>query len=146
MQPTTSLLALNFALAARGRGFGPFLGVYPAAAGLRPRCDRPRHGALPALLGLLATTPIGRSSTAPALSAVCSLARSGHSRLGPSPLVATKSLWLIALSQLVIGIADSSIAPLVAALTLGLVARPPTAGRSLATRRSTTPATPPMQR
>ncbi|URD36903.1 MFS transporter [Methylobacterium tardum] len=40
---------------------------------------------------------------------------------GAVALVATNNLWLIGLSQLVIGVADTSIAPLVAAVTLGIV-------------------------
>jgi MFS family permease len=120
MQPTTSLLALNFALAGAREGFGPFLGVYlqqqefaPAAIGLAM--------GLAGFAGLLATTPVGalidrtRAKRGLLAGAVGALA------LGAVALVATKSLWLIALSQLIIGIADSSIAPLVAALTLGLV-------------------------
>ena len=36
MQPTTSLLALNFALAGTREGFGPFLGVYLQQQGFAP--------------------------------------------------------------------------------------------------------------
>ncbi|WP_407529734.1 MFS transporter [Methylobacterium oryzisoli] len=120
MQPTTSLLALNFALAGAREGFGPFLGVYLQQQGFEPASTGLAMG-LAGAAGLVATTPLGalidrteRKRTAVAL-AVCAIAA------GALVLVATNSLWLIATAQLVIGVADTSIAPLVAALTLGLV-------------------------
>ncbi|AWN46757.1 MFS transporter [Methylobacterium terrae] len=120
MPPTTSLLALNVALAGAREGFGPFLGVYLQQQGFAPAAIGLAMG-LAGLAGLAATTPIGalidRTKAKRALLAVAVAAIA----LGAAGLVATKSLWLIALAQLVIGVADTSIAPLVAALTLGLV-------------------------
>lgn len=120
MNPTRSLLALNFALAGAREGFGPFLGVYLQQQGFAPAATGLAMG-LAGAAGILATTPIGalvdrtEAKRGALALAVCALA------LGAFALVSTNSLWVIGLSQLVIGVADTSIAPLVAALTLGLV-------------------------
>jgi len=120
MQPAASLGALNFALAGAREGFGPFLGVYLQKQGFDPAATGFAMG-LAGFAGLLATTPIGalidrtpykRAALAAAVLAIA---------LGAVALIATNSLWLIGLSQLVIGVADTSIAPLVAAVTLGIV-------------------------
>lgn len=120
--------ALNFALAGAREGFGPFLGVYLQQQGFDPAVTGVVMG-LAGLAGLLATTPIGalidrlsRKRTALALAA-------GGIAAGSVLLVATRSVWLIGVSQLVIGLADTSVAPLVAALTLGLVGQAAYAGR-----------------
>lgn len=122
MQPATSLLALNFALAGAREGFGPFLGVYLQGQGFDPAATGFAMG-LAGLAGLLATTPVGalidRTAYKRAALAVAVLGIAA----GAVVLVATNSLWLIGLSQLVIGVADTSIAPLVAAVTLGIVGR-----------------------
>lgn len=120
MQTVTSLGALNFSLAGAREGFGPFLGVYLQQQGFDPAATGFAMG-LAGLAGLLATTPLGalidriEAKRAALAAAVCAIA------LGAVLLVATKSLWVIAAAQLVIGVADTSIAPLIAALTLGLV-------------------------
>lgn len=120
MQTVTSLGALNFSLAGAREGFGPFLGVYLQQQGFDPAATGFAMG-LAGLAGLLATTPLGalidriKAKRAALAAAVCAIA------LGAVLLVATKSLWVIAAAQLVIGVADTSIAPLIAALTLGLV-------------------------
>jgi MFS family permease len=122
MQPATSLLALNFALAGAREGFGPFLGVYLQQRGFDPATTGFAMG-LAGLAGLLATTPVGalidRTAYKRAGLAVAVLGIAA----GAVALVSTDSLWLIGLSQLVIGVADTSIAPLVAAVTLGIVGR-----------------------
>lgn len=120
MQPATSLLTLNFTLAGAREGFGPFLGVYLQKQGFDPAATGFAMG-LAGLAGLLATTPVGalidgttykRAALATAVLGIAA---------GAIALVATDSLWMIGLSQLVIGVADTSIAPLVAAVTLGIV-------------------------
>ncbi|MGJ4765238.1 hypothetical protein, partial [Bifidobacterium longum] len=58
MQPTTSLLALNFALAGAREGFGPFLGVYLQQQGFEPASTGLAMG-LAGAAGLVATTPLG---------------------------------------------------------------------------------------
>lgn len=120
MRSVASLGALNFALAGAREGFGPFLGVYLQKQGFDPAATGFAMG-LAGLAGLLATTPIGslidRTPYKRAALAVAVLAIA----LGAVALVSTNSLWLIGLSQLVIGVADTSIAPLVAAVTLGIV-------------------------
>ena len=122
MHAALSLGALNFALAGAREGFGPFLGVYLQQQGFDPAATGFAMG-LAGAAGLLATTPIGalidrieakRAALALAVGAIA---------LGALALVATRSLWLIGAAQLVIGVADTSIAPLVAALTLGMVGK-----------------------
>jgi MFS family permease len=120
MQPATSLLALNFALAGAREGFGPFLGVYLQKQGFDPAATGFAMG-LAGLAGLLATTPVGALIDRTAYKrAALAMAVLGIAA-GAVVLVSTDSLWLIGLSQLVIGVADTSIAPLVAAVTLGIV-------------------------
>ncbi|WP_191970240.1 MFS transporter [Methylobacterium planeticum] len=120
MQAAMSLGALNFALAGAREGFGPFLGVYLQQQGFDPAATGFAMG-LAGAAGLLATTPLGalidriEAKRAALALAVCAIAA------GAALLVATRSLWLIAAAQLVIGVADTAVAPLVAALTLGLV-------------------------
>ncbi|MGU3537990.1 MFS transporter [Methylobacterium sp. A54F] len=120
MQPAVSLSALNFALAGAREGFGPFLGVYLQQRGFDPAATGFAMG-LAGLAGLLATTPVGalidRTEYKRTAMAVAVLAIAA----GAVALVSTDNLWLIGLSQLVIGVADTSVAPLVAALTLGIV-------------------------
>jgi len=120
MQSATSLLALNFALAGAREGFGPFLGVYLQKQGFDPAATGFAMG-LAGLAGLLATTPVGAliDRTAYKRAALATVVLGIAA--GAVALVATNNLWLIGLSQLVIGVADTSIAPLVAAVTLGIV-------------------------
>ncbi len=128
MRKETALDALNFSLAGAREGFGPFLGVYLQQQGFDPAVTGIAMG-LAGLAGLLATTPIGalvdrlrRKRLALALAA-------NGIAVGAVLLIATKSIWVIGLSQLVIGVSDTSVAPLVAALTLGLVGQAGYAGR-----------------
>lgn len=115
-----SLDALNFALAGAREGFGPFLGVYLQHQGFDPA----RTGfamSLAGIAGILATGPLGavidrvESKRATMVAAVAAIA------LGAALIVATDRLWLVAVGQVFIGVADAALAPLVAALTLGLV-------------------------
>ncbi|MDX7951688.1 MFS transporter [Lichenihabitans sp. Uapishka_5] len=120
MQIGSALDAVNFSVAGAQEGFGPFLGVYLQQRGLSPATTGLAMG-LAGLAGLLATTPIGAvvdRTTAKRMAlaiAVCGIA------VGAVLLVATRSIWVIAIAQGLIGVADTSIAPLLAALTLGIV-------------------------
>ena len=111
---------MNFALAGSREGFGPFLGVYLQQKGFDPAATGIAMS-LAGLAGLLATTPIGTlidritSKRLGLVLAVLGIA------IGAVAVVATHSIWMIGAAQLLIGVADTSIAPLVAAITLGLV-------------------------
>lgn len=122
MNQAFGLDALNFTLAGAREGFGPFLGVYLQHQGFDPA----RTGfamSLAGLAGIAATAPLGAlvdritaKRAAVALAVVCIA-------IGAGLIVASKQLWIVAAGQVFIGVADSSLAPLVAALTLGLVGR-----------------------
>ena len=115
-----TLEALNFALAGAREGFGPFLGVYLQATGFDPAATGVAMS-LAGFSGLLATTPIGalidhiEAKRTLLVISVCSIA------IGAVVIVAASSLWFIALAQALIGIGDTAVAPLIAALTLGIV-------------------------
>lgn len=122
MNQAIGLDAFNFTLAGAREGFGPFLGVYLQHQGFDPA----RTGfamSLAGLAGIAATVPLGAlidritAKRAAVVFAVVCIA------VGAGLIVATKQLWIVATGQVFIGIADSSLAPLVAALTLGLVGR-----------------------
>ena len=122
MNQALGLDAFNFTLAGAREGFGPFLGVYLQHQGFDPA----RTGfamSLAGIAGIAATAPLGAlidkitaKRAAVALAVVCIA-------IGAGLIVASKQLWLVAAGQVFIGVADSSLAPLVAALTLGLVGR-----------------------
>jgi MFS family permease len=116
----THLDALNFSLAGAREGFGPFLGVYLQARGFNP-AQTGIAMALAGVAGLLATTPIGAlvDRITPKRT-VLVLAVIGIA-IGAVLIVAAKSIVTIGAAQMLIGVADTSIAPLVASLTLGLV-------------------------
>ena len=120
MRETTRLDLLNFALAGAREGFGPFLGVYLQAKGFDPAATGLAMS-LAGVSGLLATTPIGalidrtRSKRLLLVAAVAAIA------IGAVAIVFTKSVWLVGGAQLLIGIGDTCIAPLLAAITLGIV-------------------------
>ena len=112
--------ALNFALAGAREGFGPFLGVYLQAAGFDPAATG-FVMSFAGLSGLIVQTPLGalidrteRKRTAVIVS-VLAIA------IGAAIVVLGRHLWIIGLAQGLIGIGDTAVAPLVAALTLGLV-------------------------
>lgn len=120
MQVSTALNAVNFALAGSREGFGPFLGVYLQQKGFDPAATGFAMS-LAGIAGLVATTPIGalvdqiKSKRFALVLAVVGIA------IGAAIIVATHSLWLIGGAQVLIGVADTSIAPLIAAITLGIV-------------------------
>ena len=115
-----SLDALNFALAGAREGFGPFLGVYLQHQGFDPALTGFAMS-LAGIAGILATGPLGAvidrltAKRAGMVAAVAAIA------LGAVLIVITRNLWLVAIGQVFIGVADAALAPLVAALTLGLV-------------------------
>jgi MFS family permease len=120
MNQAIGLDAFNFTLAGAREGFGPFLGVYLQHQGFDPA----KTGfamSLAGLAGIAATAPLGAlidrimAKRAAVFLAVMCIA------IGALLVVASKQLWIVAAGQVLIGIADSSLAPLVAALTLGLV-------------------------
>ncbi len=120
MQVNAALNAVNFALAGSREGFGPFLGVYLQSKGFDPAATGIAMS-LAGIAGLLSTTPIGTlvdRSSAKRLALV--FAVSGIA-IGAVMIVATRSIWVIGAAQVLIGIADTSIAPLIAAITLGIV-------------------------
>ena len=114
------LNALNFALAGAREGFGPFLGVYLQARGFNPALTG-LVMALAGVSGLIATTPIAafmdrvESKRLALAAAVVAIAA------GAILIVSTESLWFVGGAQLLIGIGDTSIAPILAAITLGIV-------------------------
>ncbi len=122
MQLPIGLEALNVAMAGAREGFGPFLGVFLQGEGFDPASTGIAMS-LAGIAGVIATTPLSalvdriRSKRAAVAIAVVAIA------VGAGLIVATHSLWIVALGQVVIGIADTSLAPLVSALTLGIVGR-----------------------
>ena len=120
MQVSAALNAVNFALAGSREGFGPFLGVYLQQKGFDPAATGFAMS-LAGIAGLLATTPIGALvDRLEAKRTALVLAVAGIA-IGATIIVATRSLWLIGGAQVLIGVADTSIAPLIAAITLGIV-------------------------
>ena len=120
MNAGPGLDALNFALAGAREGFGPFLGVFLQSRGFDPASTGIAMS-IAGLAGIAATTPLGSvidritAKRAAVVAAVAGIA------IGAALIVATSSLGLTALGQVIIGVADTSLAPLVAALTLGIV-------------------------
>ena len=116
------LEALNFAMAGAREGFGPFLGVYLQHQGFDP-ASTGFAMSLAGLAGVVATTPLSalvdrievkRGAVGLAVAMIAA---------GAVLIVLTQSLWVVAIGQVLIGIADTSLAPLVSALTLGIVGR-----------------------
>ena len=120
MRAKTSLDSLNFALAGAREGFGPFLGVYMQAKGFDPAATGLAMS-LAGLSGLIATTPIGtlvdraKRKRSLLVAAVLAIA------IGAIAIVTTRSIWVVGVAQVLIGVGDTSIAPLLAAITLGIV-------------------------
>ena len=122
MQSPIGLEALNFAMAGAREGFGPFFGVFLQSRGFDPAATRLAMS-LASVAGVVATTP---------LSAFVDRIQTKHGAValavldiaaGAGLIVLTGSLWVVALGQVLIGVADTSLAPLVSALTLGIVGR-----------------------
>ena len=122
MQLTLGLSALNFAMAGAREGFGPFLGVFLQSEGFNP-ASTGLAMSLAGIAGVLATAPLGAlvdritAKRSAIVIAVLSIAA------GAGLIVLTRSLWLVAVGQVIIGVADTSLAPLVSAMTLGVVGR-----------------------
>ena len=122
MRARTSLDALNFVLAGAREGFGPFIAVYLQAQGFNPGAT----GIIMSLAGvggLALTTPIGvwvdRSHRKRELLMLAVLVIS----VGAVTIVASSSITFIGAAQLLIGIGDTALAPLLTAMTLGIVGR-----------------------
>lgn len=122
MQMPMGLEALNFAIAGAREGFGPFLGVFLQHQGFDPASTGIAMS-LAGAAGVVATTPLSalvdrihtkRGAVALAVAGIT---------LGAGLVVVTKSLWIVAAGQVLIGVADTSLAPLVSALSLGIVGR-----------------------
>lgn len=122
MRMAMGLEALNFAMAGAREGFGPFLGVFLQSRGFDPAATGLAMS-LAGLAGVVATTPlsalIDRISTKRGAVAAAVLAIAA----GAGLIVASDRLAVVAVGQVLIGIADTSLAPLVSALTLGIVGR-----------------------
>ena len=120
MRQALALDALNFSLAGAREGFGPFLGVYLQQLGWSSAAIGVAMG-IAGLAGVASNAPIGafidrtHAKRALVVGAVAVIAA------GATVIVLFESRWLVGLAQLAIGVADDAVAPLVAALTLGLV-------------------------
>ena len=122
MRARTSLDALNFVLAGAREGFGPFIAVYLQARAFNPGAT----GIVMSLAGvggLVLTTPIGiwvdHSLRKRELLMLAVLVIA----VGAVTIVASSNIGLIGAAQLLIGIGDTALAPLLAAMTLGIVGR-----------------------
>jgi MFS family permease len=114
------LSALNFALAGAREGFGPFLGVYLQARGFDPALTGLAMS-VAGVSGLIATTPIAALLDRSELKRLALAMAVVAIAIGALAIVATKSLWVVGGAQLLIGVGDTSIAPILAAITLGIV-------------------------
>ena len=120
MRTRTSLDVLNFALAGAREGFGPFLGVYLQAKGFDPAATGLAMS-LAGVSGLLATTPIGHLVDRVEAKRLLLVASVLAIAVGAIIIVSSRKIWLIGAAQLLIGVGDTSVAPLLAAVTLGIV-------------------------
>jgi MFS family permease len=128
MNQSVGLDAFNFTLAGAREGFGHFLGVYPQHQGFDPA----RTGfamSLAGLAGIAATAPLGALTDRITAKRAAVVLAVFFIAAGARLVVASKQIWVVAAGQVLIGVADSSLAPLVAALTLGLVGSQPYADR-----------------
>ena len=120
MRPGRVLDALNFALAGAREGFGPFLGVYLQASGFDPAATGIAMS-LAGVSGLVATTPLGALVDRTERKRLAMVAAVLAIAVGAVAIVVTRKLWVIGLAQGLIGVGDTAVAPLLSALTLGLV-------------------------
>lgn len=120
MRTRTSLDVLNFALAGAREGFGPFLGVYLQAKGFDPAATGLAMS-LAGVSGLLATAPIGHVVDRVESKRLLLVASVLAIAVGAIIIVSSKKIWFIGAAQLLIGVGDTSVAPLLAAITLGIV-------------------------
>ncbi len=120
MRPSQVLDALNFSLAGAREGFGSFLGVYLQAAGFDPAATGVAMS-LAGASGLVATAPLGALVDRTDRKRLAVVAAVVLIAIGAVVIVLTRKLWVIGLGQGLIGIGGAAVAPLVSALTLGLV-------------------------
>ncbi len=120
LRTRTSLDVLNFALAGAREGFGPFLGVYLQAKGFDPAATGLAMS-LAGVSGLLVTTPIGNLVDRVEAKRMLLVLGVLAIAVGAIIIVVSKKIWLIGAAQLLIGVGDTSVAPLLAAITLGIV-------------------------
>ena len=120
MRPGRVLDTLNFALAGAREGFGPFLGVYLQASGFDPAATGVAMS-LAGASGLVATAPLGALVDRTQRKRLAVIASVLAIAVGAVAIVLTRKLWIIGLAQGLIGIGDTAVAPLISALTLGLV-------------------------
>ena len=121
MRARASLDWLNFVLAGAREGFGPFIAVYLQASGFDPAAT----GVVMALAGvggLTCTTPIGALVDHSHRKRELLMLAVAIIAVGAMAIVYFKNIYLIGLAQLLIGIGDTALAPLLAAITLGIVA------------------------
>lgn len=128
MERNRTLDALNFVLAGAREGFGAFIAVYlqaqhfdPAATGIVM--------ALAGVGGLMFTAPIGavidRSHRKRELLMLAVIAIA----LAALVIIWSKDIKVVGAAQFVIGVGDTALAPLLAAMTLGMVGLGSYAGR-----------------
>ena len=122
MQLPIGLEALNFAMAGAREGFGPFLGVYLQHEGFNP-ASTGFAMSLAGLAGVAATTPLSSLVDRITIKRGAVVLAVLMIAVGAGLIVATRLLAVVAVGQVLIGIADTSLAPLVSALTLGIVGR-----------------------
>lgn len=115
-----TLDTLNFVLAGAREGFGPFIAVYLQAQGFDP-ASTGIVMALAGLGGLLLTTPIGALVDASHQKRELMILSVILIAVGAVVIIATHNIWLISIAQFAIGVGDTALAPLLAAITLGIV-------------------------
>ena len=120
MQVGLALDFMNFSLAGAREGFGPFLGVFLQSRGFDPAATGFAMS-IAGASGLLATTPLGALVDRTERKRLALILAVLGIAIGAVLIVVTRSIWVIGAGQLLIGVADSSVAPIVAALTLGMV-------------------------
>ena len=120
MALSMELEALNFAMAGAREGFGPFLGVFLQHEGFDP-ASTGFAMSLAGLAGVAAPTPLSALVDRITIKRGAVILAVLLIAAGAGLIVLTRSLWVVAIGQVLIGVADTSLAPLVSALTLGIV-------------------------
>ena len=88
-------------------------GFDPAATGVAM--------SLAGMSGLVATTPIGALIDRMKTKRSLMIAAVAASAVGAVAIVFARNIWIVGAAQLLIGVGDTSVAPLLAAITLGIV-------------------------
>lgn len=120
MRTKPTLDTLNFVLAGAREGFGPFIAVYLQAQGFDPAST----GVVMALAGvggLAMTTPIGAAVDRSDRKRELMMLAVAVIAIGAIVIIATHNIYAISLAQFTIGVGDTALAPLLAAMTLGMV-------------------------